>query len=65
MALLMHGHHSIMAILKLLVHRLEAVESKLQMILDACERIEAEDEYSVYSETNTESEDLSQQSAPP
>lgn len=54
-----------MAILKLLVHRLEAVESKLQMILDACERIEAEDEYSVYSETNTESEDLSQQSAPP
>ena len=48
-----------MLLLKLVVLRLEAVESKLQMILDACERLEAEEEYTV-----TESEDLSQQSAP-
>ena len=53
-------NHHIMAVLKLLLHKVEALESKLQLILDACERLAAEDEYSVY----TDSEEVSQHSAP-
>lgn len=55
----MERNHQIMAVLKLLLLKVEGLEQKLQTILDACERLEAESEY-----TLTSSEDLSQRSAP-